>query len=191
MPCDAAETLPVWHGSPSAAWGIPGGTSSKEAVSQRKKRRGFNPRVGKIPWRRAWQPTPVLLAGKPHEQRSLVGYRPRGCKEPNMTEASEHTCGSLEDDRERDPSDPTRKLRPREVKWQAKVSRLAFQPQTNSGLLTSKSMFFPFQKMLSEGCNLTSLERPHKKVKTVSHVGLSNQTAPSHWIGKCYRRDII
>ena len=37
------------------------------------KRRGFNPWVGKIPWRRAWQPTPVFLPGESHEQRSLGG----------------------------------------------------------------------------------------------------------------------
>ena len=30
--------------------------------------------VGKIPWRRKWQPTPVLLSGESHGQRSLVGY---------------------------------------------------------------------------------------------------------------------
>ena len=32
-----------------------------------------NPWVRKIPWRRKWQPTPVLLPGKSHGQRSLVG----------------------------------------------------------------------------------------------------------------------
>ena len=37
-------------------------------------REGLNPWVRKIPWRRAWQPTPILLPGKPHGQRSLVGY---------------------------------------------------------------------------------------------------------------------
>ena len=36
------------------------------------RRLGF-PWVGKIPWRRKWQPTPVFLPGKPHGQRSLVG----------------------------------------------------------------------------------------------------------------------
>ena len=36
--------------------------------------------VGKIPWRRKWQPTPVFLPGKSHGQRSLAGYRPWGCK---------------------------------------------------------------------------------------------------------------
>ena len=34
----------------------------------------FNPWDGKIPWRRAWQPTPVFLTGEFHGQRSLVGY---------------------------------------------------------------------------------------------------------------------
>ena len=34
----------------------------------------FNPWVGKIPSRRAWQPTPVFLPRDSHEQRSLVGY---------------------------------------------------------------------------------------------------------------------
>ena len=35
-----------------------------------------SPLVGKIPWRRKWQPTPVFLPGKSHGQRSLVGYSP-------------------------------------------------------------------------------------------------------------------
>ena len=34
--------------------------------------------VGRIPWRRAWQPTPVFLAGGSLGQRSLVGYSPQG-----------------------------------------------------------------------------------------------------------------
>ena len=34
--------------------------------------------VGKIPWRRKWQPTPVFLPGKSHGQRSLAGYSPWG-----------------------------------------------------------------------------------------------------------------
>jgi len=35
---------------------------------------GFNPWVGKIPWRRAWQPAPVFLLGESHGQRGLAGY---------------------------------------------------------------------------------------------------------------------
>ena len=41
------------------------------------RRCGFDPCVGKIPWRRAWQPTPVFLPGE-SLQRSLEGYIPRG-----------------------------------------------------------------------------------------------------------------
>ena len=52
---------------------------------------GFNPRVGKILRRKKWQPTPVLLPGKFHLQRRLVGYSPQGCKESDETEhASMH-----------------------------------------------------------------------------------------------------
>ena len=46
----------------------------------------FNPWVGKIPWRREGLPTPVVLPGEFHGQRSLAGYSPRGCKESDMTE---------------------------------------------------------------------------------------------------------
>ena len=41
--------------------------------------------VGKILWRRAWQPTPVFLPGESHGQRGLEGYSPGGCKKLNMT----------------------------------------------------------------------------------------------------------
>ena len=46
----------------------------------------FDPWVGKIPWRRAWQPTPVFLPGKSHGQRSLAGYSSWGRKELDCTE---------------------------------------------------------------------------------------------------------
>ena len=47
---------------------------------------GFDTWVGKIPWRRKWQPTPVSLPGKSHGQRSLVGCSPCGRKESGTTE---------------------------------------------------------------------------------------------------------
>jgi len=45
--------------------GFPGGAGGKEASCQcrRHKRCGFSPCVGKIPWRKKWQPTPVFLPG--------------------------------------------------------------------------------------------------------------------------------
>ena len=51
-------------------------------------RHRFNPRVGKIPWRRAEQLTPVFLPGESHGHRTLEGYSPRGCKESHTTEVT-------------------------------------------------------------------------------------------------------
>ena len=54
-----------------------GGSGGKEPTCQCK----FNPWVGKIPWRRKWQATPVILPGKSQRQRSLAGCGPWGQKE--------------------------------------------------------------------------------------------------------------
>ena len=51
----------------------------------------FNPWVGKMPWNRKWQPTPVFLPETFHGQRSLVSYSPWGPKESDMTEATLYT----------------------------------------------------------------------------------------------------
>ena len=68
--------------------GFPSGTSRKEPASQdqRHKRQGFNPWVGKIPWRRTWQPTPVFLPRESHGQKSPTGYGLQSHKELDMTE---------------------------------------------------------------------------------------------------------
>jgi len=42
--------------------------------------------LGKIPWRRKWQPTPVFLPGESQGQRSLLGYSAWGHKELDTTE---------------------------------------------------------------------------------------------------------
>ena len=47
---------------------------------------GLIPSVGKMPWRREWQPSPVFLPGESHGQRSLVGYSPWGHTESDTTE---------------------------------------------------------------------------------------------------------
>ena len=71
----AIVRLPRWH-------------CGKELACQckRHKRPGFGSWVGKIPWRRKWQPTPVFLPGKSHGQRNLAGYSPWGHKESDTTE---------------------------------------------------------------------------------------------------------
>ena len=67
-----------------------GGASGKESACQRRrrKRHGFYPWVGKIPWRRKRQCTPVFLPGEFHGQRSLAGYIPWGHKESDTTECT-------------------------------------------------------------------------------------------------------
>ena len=68
-------------------WACQVGTVSKKpAANAVCGRLGFNPCVGKIPWRRKWQLTPVFLPGKSHGQRNLVGYSSWGHKESDMTE---------------------------------------------------------------------------------------------------------
>ena len=56
----------------------PGGAVGKESTCQcrRHKRYGFERWVRDVPWGRTWQPTSVLLPGKSHGQRRLVGYSP-------------------------------------------------------------------------------------------------------------------
>ena len=69
---------------------FPGG-SDGQSVCLQCGRPGFDPWVGKIPWRRKWQPTPVLLPGKSHRWRSLVSYSPWGhrqCYSISKTTAS-------------------------------------------------------------------------------------------------------
>ena len=64
----------------------------KEPACQcrRHKRCRFDRWVRKIPWRRAWQPTPVRLPGESHGWRSLEGYSSRGCKKSDRTKVTLH-----------------------------------------------------------------------------------------------------
>ena len=76
-----------WSNSAAAclfSYGLPG---SDGKVCLQYGRSGFDPWVGKIPWRRKWQPTPVFLTGKSHGQRRLAGYYCScGRKESDTTE---------------------------------------------------------------------------------------------------------
>ena len=56
--------------------GFPGGSGGKASACNVEDL-GSIPGLGRFPWRRKWQPTPVLLSGKFHGQRRLVGYSPR------------------------------------------------------------------------------------------------------------------
>ena len=53
---------------------------------RRYKRCEFDPQVGKILWKKKWQPTPVFLLGESYGQRSQAGTTSWGCKESEMTD---------------------------------------------------------------------------------------------------------
>ena len=77
--------LPWWLRSKESAClaGDRGGTGSIPGSGSRK-----------IPWRRAWQPTPVFFPGESYGQRSLAGYSPQDRKELDTTEGSEQHSGT-------------------------------------------------------------------------------------------------
>ena len=66
---------------------LPGGSDGKESACTVGRPR-FDPWVGKIPWRREWQPIPGFLPGKFHGQKSPVGYSTWGHKELDTTNIS-------------------------------------------------------------------------------------------------------
>ena len=71
LPSNPQPWLPWWF-------------SGKESACQCRRLR-FNPWLGKIPWRRKWQLTPVFLPGESHRQKSLMGYNSCGSKELDTT----------------------------------------------------------------------------------------------------------
>ena len=75
-------------------WGFPCGASGKEPTCQCRshKRPGFDPWVGKITWRRKWQPIPVFLPGEFHGQRSLVGFSPWDGRVRHDLATNPHFC---------------------------------------------------------------------------------------------------
>ena len=48
--------------------------------------KGLIPGLGRFPWRRKWQPTPVFLPAESHGQKSLRGYSPKDHKESDITD---------------------------------------------------------------------------------------------------------
>ena len=91
------KILAIWLPMEKVCWPLfltvlPRGVSGKENTSQcmSHRRQGFDPGVGKIPWRRKQQLAPVFLPGKCHGQRSLAGYRP--CVHTSQTRLSDWAC---------------------------------------------------------------------------------------------------
>ena len=65
--------------------GFPGGSVVKNLPAMQEFQKTG---VRKMPWRRAWQPTPVFLPGESHGQKGPAGYSPQGHKESDTTEAT-------------------------------------------------------------------------------------------------------
>ena len=89
---DNVVTILILFGiSVTFSMGFSGGASGKEPACQcrRHKRCRFNPCVGKIPWRKAWQPTPVFLPGESHWRGAWWATVPRATKRTQLTM---HTC---------------------------------------------------------------------------------------------------
>ena len=78
---------------PMQGWGFPHGSVGKESTGNAGDagRSGFNSQVRKIPWRRAWQPTPVFSPGESHGQSSLM--TPIGSDTTKVTEP--HACNGM------------------------------------------------------------------------------------------------
>ena len=71
----------------------PGNSAGKEsACNAGDTRDRFYHCIRKSPWRRKWQSSPVFLPGKPHAQRRLAGYSPKGLKESDTTEWLSNSC---------------------------------------------------------------------------------------------------
>ena len=68
--CCLCPDLSFYEDTSHTGLGFLGSASGKEPFCQgrRRKRHGLDPWVGKIPWRRAWQPIPVFLPGESHEE---------------------------------------------------------------------------------------------------------------------------
>ena len=75
----SVNTFRVTHRRGGSTSQVVGGSDGKESA-------WFHPWVGKIPWRRKWQPTPVFSPGESHGQRSLAGYGSWGPKESDTAE---------------------------------------------------------------------------------------------------------
>ena len=66
--------------------GFPGGSMGKNPPANSGDAGGSGSILRNLPWNRKWQPTQVVLFGKFHGQRRLVGYSPWGHKESDMPE---------------------------------------------------------------------------------------------------------
>ena len=101
-----------------APWWLSGKGSARQC--RRCKGCGFDSWVGKIPWSRKGQPTPVFVPGEFHRQRSLAGYSPWGHRESHTTEHTQaHTQtqeNRSESQRNREETNSLSEMKPNTMK---------------------------------------------------------------------------
>ena len=132
-----SQTCPELMFNQISGRGFSGGSVVNILLSSRRWR--FNPWVGKIPWRRKWQLTPVLLPGRSHRQRSLAGYSPWGHRRVrhDLVIKQQQSCSRLVP---HDPAKLTRKINPQSARGKCCINWHYHQ----------QSMRVPFPKMLTD-----------------------------------------
>ena len=122
--------------------------------------------VGKIPWRRKWQPTPVSLPGKFHGQRSPMGYSPWGRR---VSDTTVHTSSRIVKSETESPSVMSDSLRPHGIysPWNSP------DQNTGAGSLSFLQGIFPTNR-LNPG-----LPHCRRILYQLSHKRSPKQTQPS------------
>jgi len=148
--------------------GFPSGSDSKEPACQWR-RPGFDPWVGKIFWRRKWQPVPAF-SGKCHGQRSLACCSLWGHRESDTTERLNHNPEGISPD--------TLLARPNsglEAKVSAKLKNNPFIKEYHWKLccgLAQKHKLFTVQRMLNQGVCLAVTWKQKNKWNDLINLNL-------------------
>ena len=120
-------------------------------------------------WRRKWQPTPVLLPGKSHGLKSLVGYSPWGCKESGTTKRLHFTHFILNHWRRK--WQPTPVFSPGESHGQRSLEghgpwgsrELDTAEVTKHACTTILYYIIPLEKEMALYCSILALEIPRSE----------------------------
>ena len=110
------------------------------------RRHEFDPWVRKIPWRRKWQPIPVLLPGESHGGRSLGGYSPWGCEESDTTERLHFTSRKLSNENQNLDEGPL----PTVLTHSKESLKMRKDTRTPPGQSTHRSLEIPSTKSLGQ-----------------------------------------
>ena len=164
--------------------GFPGGAQGKEPAcrGRRQKRRGFDPWVGRIPWRRTRQLTPVLLPGESHGQRSLVGYSPWGRRERDTTGHTHRSAadvwasrGGWEGSRARPPGGVERVCSDGawgEERWETGLQEPQIQAQRPWGATGFASKRDVAPRSFAKGGEATAVQPRHRRQGYAPHLSV-------------------